>query len=40
MVSATAPNILLTALGGTGLIFFSLSGYVLVTRKDMSFLTG
>ena len=40
MVSAVAPGILMTALGGTGLIFFALSGYVLVTRKDMSFLTG
>ncbi|HFB65118.1 MAG TPA: Bax inhibitor-1/YccA family protein [Aeromonadales bacterium] len=40
MVSATAPDILFTALGGTGLIFFALSGYVLVTRKDMSFLSG
>ena len=30
----------LTALGGTGLIFFALSGYVLVTRKDLSFMTG
>ncbi len=40
MVSATAPDILITALGGTGLIFFALSGYVLVTRKDMSFLSG
>ncbi|WP_185230736.1 Bax inhibitor-1/YccA family protein [Teredinibacter franksiae] len=31
---------LIMALGGTALIFFGLSGYVLVTRKDMSFLTG
>jgi modulator of FtsH protease len=30
----------LTALGGTALIFFGLSAYVLVTRKDMSFATG
>ncbi|SMF29626.1 modulator of FtsH protease [Alteromonadaceae bacterium Bs31] len=28
------------ALGGTALIFFALSGYILVTRKDMSFATG
>ncbi|WKE67271.1 Bax inhibitor-1/YccA family protein [Gallaecimonas kandeliae] len=28
------------ALGGTGLIFFALSAYVLVTGKDMSFLAG
>jgi modulator of FtsH protease len=30
----------LMALGGTALIFFGLSGYVLVTRKDLSFMTG
>jgi len=30
----------LTALGGTALIFFGLSSYILVTRKDMSFATG
>ncbi len=29
-----------TALGGTGMIFFGLSGYVLTTRKDFSFLAG
>ncbi|PCK07817.1 MAG: BAX inhibitor protein [Alteromonadaceae bacterium] len=28
------------AFGGTALIFFGLSGYVLVTRKDFSFITG
>lgn len=33
-------ELIMTALGGTGLIFFALSGYVLVTRKDMSFLGG
>lgn len=31
---------ILMALGGTALIFFSLSGYVLVTKKDLSFMTG
>lgn len=31
---------ILTALGGTSLIFFGLSGYTLVSRKDFSFLTG
>ncbi len=30
----------LMALGGTALIFFSLSGYVLITKKDLSFMTG
>jgi modulator of FtsH protease len=31
---------ILMALGCTGLIFFTLSGYVLVTKKDLSFMTG
>ena len=30
----------LTALGGTALIFFVLSGFILITRKDLSFMTG
>jgi modulator of FtsH protease len=29
-----------TALGGTGIIFFTLSGYALVTKKDFSYLNG
>lgn len=29
-----------TALGGTGLIFFALSAYVLTTKKDFSYLSG
>ena len=29
-----------TALGGTGLIFFGLSGYALTTRKDFSYMGG
>jgi len=37
-ISGIEPVLL--ALGGTALIFFTLSGYVLVTRKDMSFITG
>lgn len=37
-VSGIGP--ILSALGGTALIFFGLSGYTLVTRKDMSFMTG
>tara|TARA_R110000868_G_scaffold38572_13_gene134792 strand:- start:1182 stop:1871 length:690 start_codon:yes stop_codon:yes gene_type:complete len=37
---ANGPELIMTALGGTGLIFFALSGYVLTTRKDMSFLSG
>ena len=34
------PQLIATALGGTGLIFFALSGYVLTTRKDFSYLRG
>lgn len=37
---ADGPELVLQALGGTGLIFFSLSGYALTTRKDFSFLRG
>ena len=40
MLSATAPQILVQALAGTGLIFFGLSAYVLTTKKDFSFLSG
>lgn len=37
------PNggqLVMTALGGTGLIFAALSGYVLTTKKDFSFMGG
>jgi modulator of FtsH protease len=37
------PNggqLVMTAMGGTGAIFLALSGYVLTTRKDFSFLAG
>ena len=34
------PMHVMQALGGTGLIFFALSGYALTTRKDFSFLRG
>jgi modulator of FtsH protease len=37
---ANGPGIVLQALGGTGLIFFALSGYALTTRKDFSFMRG
>ena len=37
---ANGPSIVLQALGGTGLIFFALSGYALTTRKDFSFMRG
>ena len=33
-------QIVMQALGGTGLIFFALSGYVLTTRKDFTFMRG
>lgn len=33
-------QVIMTALGGTGVIFLALSGYVLVTRKDFSFMGG
>lgn len=32
--------LIMTALGGTGVIFFSLSAYVLVTRKNFSYMGG
>jgi len=34
------PAIVMTALGGTGVIFLGLSGYALTTRKDFSFMGG
>jgi modulator of FtsH protease len=37
------PNgnqIIMTAMGGTGIIFLGLSGYALTTRKDFSFIGG
>lgn len=33
-------SLVLTALGGTAVIFFALSGYALVTKKDFSFMAG
>lgn len=33
-------ELVLTALGGTGVIFMALSGYVLITKKDFSYLGG
>ncbi|MEM7195761.1 MAG: Bax inhibitor-1/YccA family protein [Pseudomonadota bacterium] len=33
-------QLVMTALGGTGVIFVALSGYVLTTRKDFSFMGG
>ncbi|MCP0914506.1 MULTISPECIES: Bax inhibitor-1/YccA family protein [Legionella] len=37
---SNGPQLVATALGGTGLIFFGLSGYALTTRKDFSYLSG
>jgi modulator of FtsH protease len=34
------PQIVMTALGGTGAIFLGLSAYALMTRKDFSFMGG
>lgn len=38
--TSAGSAIVMQALGGTALIFFGLSGYALVSRKDFSFLTG
>jgi len=37
---SNGSQIVITALGGTGVIFVGLSAYVLVTRKDFSFIGG
>lgn len=37
---SNGTQLVMTALGGTGVIFLGLSGYALVTRKDFSFLGG
>lgn len=37
---ANGPQVIATALAGTGIIFLSLSGYALMTRRDFSFLGG
>lgn len=37
---SNGPQLVATALGGTGMIFFALSGYALTTRKDFSYLGG
>ena len=37
---AVSPDIVAQALGGTAFIFFALSGYALVSRKDFSFMGG
>jgi len=40
LAMSNGPQIVATALGGTGAIFLGLSGYVLTTRKDFSFMGG
>jgi len=40
VVAAGGSDIIMLAMAGTALIFFSLSGYILTTKKDMSFLGG
>lgn len=37
---AINPSIVMTAFGGTAVIFLGLSGYALTTRKDFSFMAG
>lgn len=37
---SNGPQLIATALGGTGVIFFALSGYALTTKKDFSFMSG
>lgn len=37
---ANGHQLIATALGGTGIIFFALSGYALTTRQDFSYLNG
>nr|WP_136252220.1 Bax inhibitor-1/YccA family protein [Ningiella ruwaisensis] len=39
-LAAGAGSIVAQALGGTALVFFTLSGYALVSKKDFSFLGG
>ncbi|MES0326881.1 MAG: Bax inhibitor-1/YccA family protein [Gammaproteobacteria bacterium] len=40
LAMANGGQIVMTAMGGTGAIFFGLSGYALVSRKDFSFMGG
>ncbi|MEH6372683.1 FtsH protease modulator YccA [Pectobacterium carotovorum] len=40
LISSGAGDIVMLALGGTAVVFFCCSAYVLTTRKDMSFLSG
>lgn len=37
---SNGSQLIMTSLGGTGVIFFALSGYALVSRRDFSFMGG
>ena len=37
---ANGPSLIMQSLAGTAIVFFGLSGYVLTTRKDFSFMGG
>ncbi len=40
LATANGGQLVMTALGGTGVIFLALSGYALTSRKDFSFMAG
>lgn len=40
LAMSNGSSLIMQALGGTALVFFTLSGYVLTTRKDFSFMGG
>ena len=40
LATANGSQTVMTALGGTGVIFLALSGYALTSRKDFSFMGG
>jgi modulator of FtsH protease len=40
LATTNGSQLVMTALGGTGVIFLGLSGYVLTSRKDFSFMGG
>ena len=40
LAAPNGPQVVATALGGTGIIFLALSGYALTSRKDFSFMGG
>ncbi len=40
MSLSNGPELIATSLGGTGVIFLALSGYVLTTKRDFSFMGG